>query len=102
MQRLSWHPSVIASFGDRATEALFHGRTPRHVPADVRRSITRKLDMLHAARDLTDLRALPGNRLHLLHGSLRGLYSLRVNDQWRIVFRWNGVDALDVRLIDYH
>lgn len=94
---------MIASFGDRTTEALFHGRrTLKRIPAELRRAILRKLDMLHAAHDLADLGALPGNRLHLLRGGLQGLYSLRVNDQWRIVFCWSGIDAFDVRLIDYH
>jgi proteic killer suppression protein len=61
-----------------------------------------KLDSLNAALDLQDLRTPPGNRLKALRGDMRGLHSLRVNDQWRLVFRWRGGDAYDVRLTDYH
>ena len=58
--------------------------------------------MLEAASDLRDLRSPPGNRLEALRGDLRGRYSIRVNGQWRLVFRWDGADAHDVRLMDYH
>jgi proteic killer suppression protein len=58
--------------------------------------------MLNAARELRDLASPPGNRLQALRGDLRGFYSIRVNDQWRIVFRWDGTDAFEVRLTDYH
>ena len=61
-----------------------------------------KLDTLNAAHDINDLRSPPGNRLHALRGKLRGSHSIRVNDQWRIVFRWSGSTASDVRLTDYH
>jgi proteic killer suppression protein len=96
---------VIASFGDKATEALYHGRPSkdvRRVAPDVKRAAFRKLDMLNAARSLADLRSLPGNRLEVLRGDLAGRHSIRVNDQWRIVFRWEGSDAHEVRLGDYH
>lgn len=95
---------MIASFGDRATEALFHGSNSRarRIPADIRNTAIRKLDMLNAARELGDLRAPPGNRLEALKGDLKGMRSIRVNDQWRIVFRWHGGDAHDVTIIDYH
>lgn len=96
---------MIVSFGDRATEDLFHGRNTRRVrrfsPPIVRPAL-RKLDMLNAATSLSDLRSPPGNRLEELKGALEGHHSIRVNDQWRIVFRWNGGDAHDVRLVDYH
>lgn len=58
--------------------------------------------MLNAARDLQDLQSPPGNRLELLKGDLKGFHSIRVNDQWRVVFRWKGGDAHEVRLTDYH
>jgi proteic killer suppression protein len=96
---------VIVSFGDAATEDLFHGRPTsraRRFPADVTRVALRKLDQLNAATRLEDLRSPPGNRLEALRGDLRGLHSIRVNEQWRVVFRWRGEEAGEVRLTDYH
>ena len=96
---------MIASFGDKATEVLYHGRPSKDVrrfARDVKRAALRKLDMLNAARRLGDLRSPPGNRLEALHGDLAGRHSIRVDDQWRIVFRWEGSDAHEVRLTDYH
>lgn len=96
---------MIVSFGDKATEAVFHGtpiRLLKRIPADVLRRATVKLDYLNGASDLIDLERPPGNRLEALKSNLRGFYSIRVNDQWRIMFRWQGTDAHDVRLIDYH
>jgi proteic killer suppression protein len=72
------------------------------VPADVVPIILRKLDMLNAATRLDDLRVPPGNRLEALRGDLHGLRSIRVNDQWRIVFRWDSTGPHDVKLTDYH
>jgi proteic killer suppression protein len=100
---------LIASFGDRATEALFHGRRGnaiRRIPADIRAGAVRKLDLLNAAVQLSDLRAPPGNRLEALKGELKGelkgMHSIRINDQWRIVFRWENGDVQDVLIDDYH
>jgi proteic killer suppression protein len=95
---------VIASFGDSATEALFHGRgtRARRLPADIRGVAVRKLDMLNAAREVLDLRAPPGNRLERLKGDLEGMYSIRINDQWRIIFRWEAGEAHEVSIVDYH
>ena len=62
----------------------------------------RRLDQLHAAAALADLRAIPGNRLEALAGAGEGQYSIRINDQWRICFRWTGSDASDVEIVDYH
>ena len=96
---------MIVSFGDKATEAVFHGtpdRLLKRLPADVLKRANQKLDYLNGASDLTDLEAPPGNRLESLKGSLKGMHSIRVNDQWRIVFRWQGSDAHDVQLMDYH
>ncbi|TAH35500.1 MAG: type II toxin-antitoxin system RelE/ParE family toxin [Planctomycetota bacterium] len=96
---------MIRSFGDPATEDVFHGRVTgrvRRIPVEVRRIAVRKLDMLNAAQELRDLRVPPGNRLEALAGDLQGFHSVRVNDQWRLVFRWRGTDAEDVRLTDYH
>jgi proteic killer suppression protein len=96
---------VIVSFGDPATEALYHGaadRRTRRFPADIVKTSLRKLDMLDAAMVLDDLRVPRGNRLEALKGELKGRHSVRVNDQWRIVFRWTPQGPAEVRLIDYH
>ncbi len=97
---------MIVSFADRVTEALFHsegGRAVRRLPPEIRPVATRKLDILNAARELGDLRAPPGNRLEALKGDRRGKHSIRINEQWRIVFRWASGDAHDVgEIVDYH
>ena len=96
---------MITSFADRATEGLYHGRPTsraRRFPADIVAAALVKLDSLNAAASMLDLRSPPGNRLEALRGDLKGLDSIRVNDQWRLVFRWQGNDAQDVRLTDYH
>jgi len=96
---------VIASFGDQATAELYHGARPRRArlfAVDLAQATLRKLDMLNAARTLSDLRSPPGNRLELLRGKWKGFHSIRVNEQWRVVFRWSEGQAHDVRLIDYH
>jgi proteic killer suppression protein len=96
---------VIVSFADEATAAIFHGQRGkriRRLPPEIIATAIRKLDMLNAARDLRDLLAPPGNRLEALKGDLEGKHSIRVNDQWRIVFRWESGDARDVEILDYH
>jgi proteic killer suppression protein len=96
---------VIASFGDRATEDLFHGRSTRRAqrfPADIVPSVVRKLDMINAVDDVSELRSPPGNRLKRLKGELRGFHSLRINAQWRIIFRWESGQAYEVEVTDYH
>ncbi|MHB1137071.1 MAG: type II toxin-antitoxin system RelE/ParE family toxin [Coriobacteriia bacterium] len=96
---------MIVSFGDRATEDLYHGRPTsraRRFPNDIVNIALVKLDMLESAATVLDLKSPPGNRLEALRGGLRGFHSIRVNDQWRIVFRWENSGAHDVRLMDYH
>lgn len=96
---------MITSFGDAASEDLFHGRRTarvRRFPADVAKVALRKLDALNAAAKLEDLKAPPGNRLEALKGSLQGYYSIRVNDQWRVIFRWVEGNVEAVELTDYH
>jgi len=96
---------MIISFKDTATEDLYHGRKSsrsRRFPPNVKRTALRKLDVLNGARQLDDLRAPPGNRLKALKGDLAGFHSIRVNEQWRIIFRWTGAGARDVSLTDYH
>jgi proteic killer suppression protein len=96
---------MIVSFGDRATEDLFHNRPTgraRRFPHDVIVLALVKLDMLNGAAAVLDLRSPPGNRLEALKGDLKGFHSIRVNDRWRLVFRWDGGNASDVRLMDSH
>lgn len=96
---------MIASFADRATEALFHGvrgKAVKRLPPRIVEVALRKLDMLNSARTLQDLLQPPGNRLEVLRGGLRGLHSIRINDQWRIVFQWESGEAQEVRIVDYH
>lgn len=96
---------MIVSFDDSATEDLYHGRQTARVkrfPASIIPAALRKLDMLARAYTLNDLRAPPGNRLESLKGDWKGYYSIRINDQWRVVFRWDGHDASKVVIVDYH
>jgi proteic killer suppression protein len=96
---------MIISFGDPATEDLFHRRQTRCVrqfPPDITRTALRKLDVMNMAHQLEDLRSPPANRLKVLKGALKGLHSIRVNDQWRITFRWVDGNVHDVLLTDYH
>ena len=96
---------MIVSFKDNATADLYHGRETNRVrrfPPDVKRIALRKLDILNAAHSLEDLREPPGNRLKALKGDLLGYHSIRVNEQWRIVFRYEGNNASEVTLTDYH
>ncbi len=96
---------MIVSFGDSATEALFHSvrdSKARRITAEVKPAILRKLDMLNAAAVLLDLRAPPGNRLEALQGDRKGFHSILINGQWRIVFRWTPNGPERVSLVDYH
>jgi toxin HigB-1 len=97
---------VIVSFGDKGTEDLFDGRDTKQArkscPPDLVRVARRKLDQLNQAVVLGDLRAPPSNRLEKLKGELAGQYSIRINDQWRVCFRWNEPGAQDVEIVDYH
>jgi proteic killer suppression protein len=92
---------VIRSFGDQGTESLFNDQHVRRFQGIARRA-KRKLEALHAAARLEDLTVPPSNRLERLRGHLKDFYSVRVNDQWRIVFRWANGDAYDVTVVDYH
>ena len=96
---------MILSFRDEATADIYHGKHTRHtrrITSNIISVALRKLDMLNAAYRLNDLREPPGNRLELLRGDFAGYYSIRVNDQWRIIFRWQDNNAHEVALTDYH
>ncbi len=93
---------MIKSFADRRTKDLFGRERVKGLSDEMQRAALRKLLILDAAAGVEDLRIPPGNRLEALRGDLRGFHSIRVNDQWRIVFRWTDGHATDVRMIDYH
>jgi proteic killer suppression protein len=93
---------MIRSFADREAEALFYGRFARRLPSDIQRAAQRKLRQLHAAEDLRDLAAPPGNRLEALRGRRAGQHSIRINDQWRLCFIWTDGFAERVEIVDYH
>ncbi|MCW8795755.1 MAG: type II toxin-antitoxin system RelE/ParE family toxin [Chlorobium sp.] len=96
---------MIASFGNRATSDLFHGVSNsrvRRLPNQIKESALYKLDVLNAARSLEDLQSPPGNRLEALKGGFAGFHSIRINNQWRIVFKWKASNAHDVQIVDYH
>ena len=98
--RYAW--GVIRSFRDRETEKVFERERSRRLPPDVQRRAHRKLLLLDAAETLDDIRVPPGNRLERLSGDRTGQRSIRINDQWRICFRWERGDAYDVEITDYH
>ncbi len=96
---------MILSFRDRATEDIYNGidsKIARSVPQTVWKVAARKLDMVNAAHDLQDLKMPPGNRLETMKGNWKGYHSIRINDQYRIVFEWTDGNAKDVGIIDYH
>lgn len=93
---------MIRSFADRETERLWLGHASRKWSAEVARRGLAKLRLLDSAERIEDLRSPPGNRLEMLKGDRRGLYSIRINDQWRICFRWSEGGANDVEIVDYH
>ena len=96
---------MIESFGNRLASDLFDdkvSRATRRFPNDLRRVARRKLLYLHDAAELKDLRVPPGNRLETLKGDLSGYHSIRINDQWRVVFVWSSGSPGEVQIIDYH
>jgi len=93
---------MLQSFADRDTEAVWFGIAIKRFRPDLLRVARRKLTMLNAAAVLDDCRVPPGNRLEKLHGDRAGQYSIRVNDQYRICFRWTSGGPHDVELVDYH
>jgi len=96
---------MIEQFGNQLAQDLFndvHSSTTRRFSSEWRRVARRKLLFLHEAAELKDLRVPPGNRLAALKGELKGLHSIRINDQWRVVFCWEGGNAFNVQILDYH
>lgn len=93
---------MIQSFRDKATAAVFLGLVVKSLPVQIQPLALRKLKMIDAARTVNDLLVPPGNRLEALKRDRRGQHSIRINDQWRVCFRFGGGDAFDVEIVDYH
>ncbi|KAA0230614.1 type II toxin-antitoxin system RelE/ParE family toxin [candidate division KSB1 bacterium] len=93
---------MIHSFKDKETEKVFQRNFSRKLPQSIQRPAFRKLRMLNRAVTINDLRVLPTNRLESLHGDREGQYSIRINDQWRICFKWRDGHAYEVEIVDYH
>lgn len=93
---------MIRNFKDKETEKLFQRQRSRKLPPEIQQVALRKLRMLNRAETLQDLRIPPANRLESLTGQRKGQYSIRINNQWRICFKWEEGDALDVEIVDYH
>ena len=96
---------MILGFGDASTEDIFNGadtKDARKIPRDIWKAASRKLDMLNASRELRDLMAPPANRLEKLKGRLKDYHSIRVNNQFRVIFKWVEGNVSDVRITNYH
>jgi toxin HigB-1 len=93
---------MIKSFRNAVAEAAWHRQFVKGIPNEIMKAANRKLTQLDNARNLDDLRAPPGNRLEALAGNRKGQHSIRINDRWRVCFRWRGGDAWDVEIVDYH
>jgi proteic killer suppression protein len=93
---------MILSFGNSETEKVWNGNRVKKLPVEIQNIGRRKLRMINNSIDLSDLRIPPSNRLEKLAGKLKEFYSIRINDQWRIIFKWNSGNAFEVEIIDYH
>ena len=96
---------MIKSFGNKAAETIYHGTTSRHarkLPTKLHKKAKRLLDQMNAAPTINFLKVPPGNRLEKLSGNYKEFWSIRINDQWRIVFRWLDDHAHDIAIVDYH
>jgi proteic killer suppression protein len=93
---------MILSFSNDDTESIWNGDRIKKIPREIQNIGRRKLRMLNNSVDLRDLRIPPANRLEKLSGRLKEFYSIRINDQWRIIFRWKSGNAFDVEIVDYH
>ena len=93
---------MIVSFGDKETEKIWQGERSRKLPNQIQEIARRKLRMINSAIDLNDLKIPPANRLEKLSGDLRTYFSIRINDQWRIIFKWTAGNASEVEIVDYH
>ncbi|MFV0388436.1 MAG: type II toxin-antitoxin system RelE/ParE family toxin [Pyrinomonadaceae bacterium] len=93
---------MIKSFGSKETEKIWSGIRVKNISIEVQNIGRRKLRMINNSQDIFDLRIPPSNRLEKLVGNLNGFYSIRINKQWRLIFRWKNGNAFDVKITDYH
>ena len=93
---------MLKSFGSKETEKIWNGVRSSKIPPEIQKAGRRKLRMINNSIDLNDLRIPPSNRLEKLSGDLKDFYSIRINDQWRIIFNWQAGHAHEVEIIDYH
>ena len=93
---------MLTSFGNKDTQKIWEGERVKCLPTEIQEIARRKLRMLNNSQNMKDLMIPPSNRLEKLKGTLKNIYSIRVNDQWRIIFKWNNGNAEEVELIDYH
>jgi toxin HigB-1 len=93
---------MILTFGSRDTEKIYNGERIKRIPIEIQQIGRRKLRMLNNSQNIADLRIPPSNRLEKLSGKSKDFYSIRINDQWRIVFKWESNHASEVEIIDYH
>ena len=93
---------MIVSFGNKETEKIWNGIVSKKLPREIQDVARRKLRMINNSIDITDLRIPPANRLEKLKGDLKEFYSIRINNQWRIIFKWENSNAFEVEIVDYH
>jgi proteic killer suppression protein len=93
---------MIKSFGEKESEKIWNGIQSKKLPNEIQDVARRKLRMVNNAQDVNDLRIPPANRLEKLKGDLQEYYSIRINNQWRIIFKWINNDAYEIRIVDYH
>jgi len=93
---------LIKDFGDKETEKIWNGNISRKLPRDIQDRVRRKLRMLNNSQNINDLQIPPSNRLERLKGTMKQYHSIRINDQWRIIFKWKNENASDVKIVDYH
>ncbi len=93
---------MILSFGSKETERIWNGEWVKKLPNEIQETARRKLRMINNAQSIADLKIPPANRLEKLAGNLKNFYSIRINDQWRIIFKWNNGNAMEVAITDYH
>lgn len=93
---------MILSFGNKETEKIWNGETSKKLPKDIQEVARRKLRMLNSSYSIMDLKVQPSTRLEKLKGNLKDFHNIRINNQWRIIFKWKNANVFEVEIIDYH